>query len=111
MKEITAQDVIFDDDVIIDGTEIQGYAWATNVLVARTTYRPVYDTDMINFYPVYDVADGSFRVVVTSYENDEYAVHLPLSMSDQETKLVKDAFLEYARQMLGNKYDEIMQAA
>ena len=100
MSEIESSDVIFDDDIDVETTkdgaikEINGYLWATKGLVDRTDWKPVTDCDQINFYPVLEIPSGKLTVLASMYENDKNRV-CKLKLSDEETEMIKKAFITY----------------
>lgn len=98
--------VIMDDDLTSGSldSEMVGYLWATSPLVAMTNYEELIDKNealgfsrdefQINFYPIYNVETGIFRV--------EYAITTPgatvsgeLPLTTEELSAIQKEFESY----------------
>lgn len=102
MDLIDEKQIVFDPD-LTDGREdgeFAGYLWATDELcdMARYTGGEYDEDDYINFYPVYNVNTGEFRVDYSGQEEGEW-FEGTLELDEKNKELIKSKFLDYYKEL------------
>lgn len=91
---LNQKNTIFDDDIVIEGTVINGYLWATDEYVNRVNYKKHDDDDYINIYVDYDVFTEKTKVEAQGYENGKWFCK-PVEITDDEETYILNRFIEY----------------
>lgn len=93
--KLNSRNTIFDDDVEIMGTEINGYLWATDEFCQRANYKGELETDdYINIYADYDVYTEKMRVEAQGYEKGKWFCR-PIEITDAEETYILNRFIDY----------------